>query len=249
MTDRGRVRVEQGHKRVRTFLGGELVADTTRPLLVWEVPYYPAYYIPAEDVRTALLVASGKTEHSPSRGEAAFFTVTTSGAAAADAAWRYPDSPIEELRGAIRFDWEAMDAWFEEDEQVYVHPRDPHTRVDVLRSSRHVEVEIGGVTVADSVRPVLLFETGLPVRYYLPKTDVRLDLLLPSAATTRCPYKGTAEYYSVKSEDTTYDDIVWWYRHPAHESAGIAGLVAFYNERVDIRLDGVLLERPATHFS
>ena len=243
------MRVEQGHKRVRAYLGGELVADTIRPLLVWEIPYFPAYYIPAEDVTPSVLVESSKTKRSPSRGEARFFTVKTDRAEAIDAAWTYPESPTEELRHAIRLGWEAMDAWFEEDEQVYVHPRDPHRRVDVLRSSRHVEIEIAGVKVADSVRPVLLFETGLPVRYYLPKTDVRLELLTPSATTTRCPYKGTAEYYSVTVDGTTYDDFVWWYRSPAHESAGIAGLVAFYNEKVDITLDGVRLARPSTHFS
>ena len=243
------MRVEQGHKRVRTYLGGELVADSVRPLLVWEIPYFPAYYLPAGDVRSELLVESDKREHSPSRGDAKFFHVKTGRAEAADAAWTYPDSPIDELRGAIRFDWGAMDEWFEEDEQVYVHPRDPYSRVDVLRSSRHVEIEIDGVKVADSVRPVLLFETGLPVRYYLPKTDVRLDLLTPSPTTTQCPYKGTAEYYSVTIDGTTHEDIVWWYRHPTHESDGIAGLVSFYNEKVDITLDGTRLERAHTHFS
>ena len=142
-----------------------------------------------------------------------------------------------------------MDAWFEEDEQIYVHPRSPYTRVDVLRSSRHVEVEVDGVKVADSVRPVLLFETGLPVRYYLPKTDVRLDLLTATETTSQCPYKGTAEYYTLTIDGTAHDDLVWWYRHPAHESAGIAGLVAFYNEKVDLIVDGERLERPRTHFS
>jgi len=248
MADRGRVKVEQGFKRVRAYLHGELVADTTAPLLVWEIPFYPAYYIPEADVRAELL-PSGRTDHSPSRGDARYSHIQVGGAVTEDAAWRYPESPIEELRGAIRLDWEAMDAWFEEDEQIYVHPRSPYTRVDVLRSSRHVEVEVDGVKVADSVRPVLLFETGLPVRYYLPKTDVRLDLLTATETTSQCPYKGTAEYYTLTIDGTAHDDLVWWYRHPAHESAGIAGLVAFYNEKVDLIVDGERLERPRTHFS
>jgi len=243
------VKVEQGLKRVRAYLHGEPVVDSTRPLLVWEIPYFPAYYFPEADVRTALLAPSARTEHSPSRGDAVYSHIEVGGTRAEDAAWRYPDSPIDELRGAIRIDWEAMDAWFEEDEQVYVHPRSPYTRVDVLPSSRHVEVEIDGVKVADSVRPVLLFETGLPVRYYLPKTDVRLDLLTPTDTTTGCPYKGTAEYYSIDIDGTTYDDAVWWYRSPLPESLGIGGLVAFYNERVDLIIDGERLERPRTHFS
>ncbi len=249
MADRGRVKVEQGHKRVRAYLHGEVVADTTRPLLVWEIPYFPAYYFPEEDVRTELLVPSERTEHSPSRGDATYAHIEVGGARADDAAWRFPDSPIEELRTAIRLDWEAMDAWFEEDEEVYVHPRSPYTRVDVLRSSRHVQVEIDGVVVADSVRPVLLFETGLPTRYYLPKTDVRLDLLTPTDTISQCPYKGTAEYYSVTVDGTKQDDVVWWYRAPLHESAGIAGLVSFYNEKVDLIIDGERLERPRTKFS
>jgi len=248
MADRGRVKVEQGFKRVRAYLHGELVADTTAPLLVWEIPFYPAYYIPEADVRAELL-PSGRTDHSPSRGDARYSHIQVGGAVTEDAAWRYPESPIEELRGAIRLDWEAMDAWFEEDEQIYVHPRSPYTRVDVLRSSRHVEVEVDGVKVADSVRPVLLFETGLPVRYYLPKTDVRLDLLTATETTSQCPYKGTAEYYTLTIDGTAHDDLVWWYRHPAQESAGIAGLVAFYNEKVDLIVDGDRLERPRTHFS
>jgi uncharacterized protein (DUF427 family) len=119
-------------------------------------------------------------------------------AEAADAAARYGDSPITELRDLVRFDSEAMDAWYEEDEPVYVHPRDPHTRVDILASSRHVRVEIAGVTVADSPRPRLLFETGLPTRYYLPRTDVRMDLLEHSETVTRCPYKGQTEHFAAR---------------------------------------------------
>jgi len=146
---RGRVRVEHGRKRVRAYLGGALAADTTRPLLVWEVPYYPAYYIPAGDIR-AELMPTGATGHSPSRGDAQIFDVRTPAATAPAAARRYASSPIEELRGAVRLDWDAMDEWLEEDEPVYTHPSDPYTRVDILASSRHVRVEVDGVAVADS---------------------------------------------------------------------------------------------------
>jgi uncharacterized protein (DUF427 family) len=246
---RGRVRIEQGAKRVRTYLGGELVADTLRPKLVWEVPYYPAYYLPQEDVRMELLTPTDHTERSPSRGEARYFTVRAGDRTAENAAWHYPDSPMEGLRGLIRFDWEAMDAWFEEDEEVFVHPRDPHKRVDILASSRHVEVVIGGEKVADSHHPRLLFETDLPTRYYLPLVDVRMDLLRPSAKVTRCPYKGTATYWSVETSGGLARDIVWTYKAPVLESAKIAGLVCFYNERVDLIVDGVAQERPRTQFS
>ena len=152
--------------------------------------------MPAADVR-AELIPAGETEHSPSRGEAEICDVGGDGATAGAAARRYPDSPLEELRDLVRFDWEAMTEWLEEDEPVYTHPRDPYTRVDILASSRHVRVEVDGVTVADSRQPRILFETGLPPRYYLPLTDVRMDLLRPSATQTHCPYKGTASYWSV----------------------------------------------------
>ena len=124
-----------------------------------------------------------------------------------DAAWEYPDSPIDELRGHLRFEWGAMDAWFEEDEEVFVHPRDPYSRVDILTSSRHVEVDVGGVRLADTHRPTLLFETGLPARYYVPKVDVRLDLLRPSPTTSACPYKGFAQYWSVVTPTGVEDDL------------------------------------------
>ncbi|QYC41056.1 hypothetical protein Nocox_17220 [Nonomuraea coxensis DSM 45129] len=242
---RGRVRVERTAKRVRAYLGGRAVADTTAALLVWEVPYYPTYYFPLADVEESALKATGATTRSPSRGEGVVHTVTSGAAEAPGAALTYPDSPLEEIRGHVRFEWDAMDAWFEEDEEVYVHPRDPYTRVDILPTSRHVRVEVDGVTVADSRGARVLFETGLPARYYLPKTDVRLDLLEPTGTVTRCPYKGTAEYWSVNGRE----DLAWSYRTPLPESERIAGLIAFYNEKLDIYVDGELQERPRTKFS
>jgi uncharacterized protein (DUF427 family) len=245
---RGRVRVEQGHKRVRAYVAGELVADTTRPVFVWEIPYYPAYYLPVEDVH-ADLVATGATEHSPSRGDATVYDVKVARRTAEAAAVRYVDSPIEELRALVRLRFDAMDEWLEEDEPIYVHPRDPYTRVDALASSRHVRVEVDGVTVADSRKPVVLFETGLPPRYYLPMSDVRLDLLEPTSKQTRCPYKGTATYWTLVTPSARHEDIVWTYRTPLPESQKVAGLLAFYNEKVDTYVDGVLEDRPRTHFS
>jgi uncharacterized protein (DUF427 family) len=247
-TGRGRVRVETGRKRVRAFLGGAVVADTMRPVLVWEVPYYPAYYVPVGDVR-AELVADGGTVHSPSRGDARTFAVRAGGREAPGAALRYEDSPIAALRDLVRLDWHAMDAWFEEDEEVFTHPRDPYTRVDILASSRHVRIEVDGTTIAESNTPRVLFETGLPPRYYLPKTHVRLDLLIPSDTVTHCPYKGRAAYWSVRTPDGLHNDLAWSYAAPLPESQKIAGLIAFYDEKVDVHVDGALQERPRTKFS
>jgi uncharacterized protein (DUF427 family) len=241
-SERGRVRVEQGHKRVRAYLDGELVADTIRPLLVWESPYYPTYYLPTADVR-ARLVATGDTDHSPSRGTAEVLDVVTGTGTAAKAARRYADSPLEQLRDAVRLDWDAMTEWFEEDEPVYVHPRNPYARVDILASSRHIRVELDGVTLAESRSPRILYETYLPPRYYLPITDARMDLLRPSETQTHCPYKGTASYWSVEVNGRTHEDLVWIYRTPLPESQKIAGLACFYNEKVDLYVDGVLQPR------
>jgi uncharacterized protein (DUF427 family) len=245
----GLVRVEPGQKRVRIQVGGVIIADTTRPLLVWEIPYYPAYYVPAADVRTEHLVETGTVTHSPSRGDARHFTVKADEEERVDAAWQYAESPIAELRDHIRFDWNAMDAWFEEDEEVYTHPRDPHKRVDILATSRRVHVELDGVELADSTHGHVLFETGLPPRWYLPKLDVRMELLVPTDTVSHCPYKGQAHYWAARIGDRLVKDVAWSYASPLPESQKIIGMVCFYNERVDLTIDGEHQERPKTQFS
>ena len=242
------LRIEPSPKRVRTYLAGHLVADSRHPVLVWEGPHYPVYYLPAGDI-TAELVPAGRTEHSPSRGEAEILDVKVANATAAGAALRYPESPLAELRDLVRLDWNSMSEWLEEDEPVYTHARDPHTRVDILASTRHVRVELDGVTVADSRQPRILFETGLPPRYYLPLTDLRMDLLRPSEASSHCPYKGTASYWSVDTGRSEHRDVVWMYRYPLPESQKVAGLACFYNEKVDLFIDGEPQERPRTPFT
>ena len=246
---RKRVRIEPSAKRIRAYLGGEVVVDTTRPVLVWEVPYYPTYYFPAADVRADLLEADGGDTTSPGRGEGRTFTVSAGGREAPGAALVYEDSPIPELNGLIRLEWSAMDAWFEEDEEVFTHPRDPYTRVDILPSSRHVRIEVDGETVAESTSARFLFETGAPVRHYLPKPHVRLDLLTPSDTVTHCPYKGRAAHWSVRAGGAVHRDLAWTYPTPLPESQRIAGLIAFYDERVDTYVDGVQRERPKTKFT
>ena len=205
---RGSVRVEQGAKRVRVYLAGRLVADTRRPFLVWEIPYYPAYYLPVADVlaeprphrQDRALAEQGRRTSSSTSGWTARPQRTPPNAT------RTPRS--RRCATLVRFDWAAMDEWLEEDEPVYTHPRDPYKRVDILASSRHVRVEVDGVTVADSVRPHILFETGLPPRYYLPLSDIRTDLLTPSDTSSHCPYKGTAGYWSVDAGHGAHPDLV-----------------------------------------
>jgi uncharacterized protein (DUF427 family) len=220
------VRSEVSHKRVRVYAGGQLVADSRAPMLVWEIPYYPTYYLPIADVHARLEPAADDAY------DVVTGTVTVPGAA------RLMDD-------LVRLEFGAMDEWLEEDEPIYVHPRDPYKRVDILASSRQVEVGIDGQVVASSRQPRILFETGLPPRYYLPLSDVRMDLLQPSNKESSCPYKGTASYWHVGE----HENIVWIYRTPLAESQKIAGLACFYNEKVDLYVDGELLERPNTPFS
>lgn len=235
-TTRGSVRTEAGAKRIRAYLDGHVVADTTRPLLVWEKPYYPTYYFPAADVR-ATLVPTGDTEHSPSRGEGRVHDVELADVSAPQAALTYPDSPLDELRDHVRLDWDSMDAWFEEDEQIFVHPRNPTTRVDVLPSSRHVQVLLGDEVLAETTRAHVLFETGLPPRWYIPKVDVRMGLLTPSSTVTHCPYKGSADHLAA-TIDGELVDVAWSYPTPLPESHRILGLIAFYDHRVRVLVDG-----------
>jgi uncharacterized protein (DUF427 family) len=234
---RGRVRTEPSAKRLRAYLGGELVLDTTRPLLVWEIPYYPAYYVPAADL-VAEAEPTGKTDHSPSRGDAEVITLRTANHEAIGVARRYADSPIEALRDHVRVDWDGVDAWFEEDEEVFTHPRSPYARIDVLPTSREVVVRHGDVEIARSTRAHALFETGLPTRWYVPRVDVRMDLLRLSETVTHCPYKGAASHLHLVHGDQRVEDVAWSYPTPLPESERIAGLVAFYDDRVTVEVDG-----------
>ena len=237
----GELKIETGQKRVRAYLGGELVADSTDVTLVFEQPYWPQYWFPQDAVRSEVLVASDTRTDDDTLGAAEHFTVRTTRGTAVDAARVYPDSPVDALRGLVRLDWDAMDAWFEEDEEVHGHPKNPYHRVDVLQSSRHVQVKVGDVIIADTHQPRLLFETGLPVRYYLPKVDVRMDLLEATATESFCPYKGNARYWSVRTAGgEVVTDAVWSYPYPLPEAFKAADLVAFWN--VDITVDGQPVE-------
>lgn len=233
------------------MLGGLFVADSSRVMLMWEPPRtVPVYYFPIADVRMELLVQSGHKRPSAAMGEARYWNLRVAGTSAENAAWSYPAPPTgaPDASGYIAFKWDQMEAWFEEDDEVFVHPRDPYKRVDVLNSSRHVRVVVGGETLAETHRPRLLFETGLPTRYYIPKIDVRMDLLTPTDSHTACPYKGIASYWTARVGDQDFQDIAWSYPAPIPECTKIENLISFYNERVDaIYVDGTL--QPVSHTS
>ncbi|HEV2753305.1 MAG TPA: DUF427 domain-containing protein, partial [Solirubrobacteraceae bacterium] len=171
-------------------------------------------------------------------GDRRYYTVRVGDRRAIDGAysWQQPPEPATRIAGLVAFDWDSMDGVFEEDEEVFVHPRDPYTRIDVLRSSRRVEVRLGDALVAQSTRPRMLTESGLPVRYYLPRDDVRMELLEPSYTTTRCPYKGIAHYWSLRLGERFEKDIAWSYPEPSHDAEAVRGLLCFIDEQVDVKV-------------
>jgi uncharacterized protein (DUF427 family) len=242
-------RIEPVPRRIRATLGGATVIDTTGALYVWEWPHYPQYYIPLTDISPEALIDEQRAQRL-SRGTVAVYGLRAGEIERPSCVRAFTASSLEGVAGRARVDWDALDAWFEEDEQVFVHPRNPYTRVDALRSTRRVRVERSGIVLAESASPVMVFETGLPTRYYLNRTEVDFTHLSFSETVTACPYKGrTSGYWSVHAGEQVHADLAWTYDFPTRELQPIAGLISFYNEKVDISLDGVLLERPQTHFS
>ncbi|MGI5452605.1 DUF427 domain-containing protein [Streptomyces sp. CA-249302] len=243
---------EPSARWVRGRKGDVTVVDSRRPLLVWEpgVPV-PLYAFPRADVREDLLRPAKNPPTGTHTGSRIFYDLDLGGELLENAAWTFPSA---DLAGHIAFEWfrrvgRGLDHWYEEEEEIFIHPRDPHKRVDAIPSSRHVQVAVAGTLVADTRRPVLLFETGLPTRYYIPREDVRLDLLAATEHHTGCPYKGTASYWSWRRADDVPPNLVWSYPDPLPAVGPIKGLLAFYNEAVDITVDGERMERPVTPFT
>lgn len=238
-------------RRIRAVFAGRTIADSTNVLYVFETGHLPVYYFPLADVDESVLEQTEKSSHCPRKGDASYWSVRVGDRVAEDAVWGYeaPFAQVSDLEGHVALYWNAMDHWYEEDEEVFVHPRDPYNRVDVLRGSRHVRVEIDGVTIAETTRPSLVFETGLPTRFYIPRGDVRLDLLEPTETTTACPYKGEASYYSARVGDHVTDDVAWTYVRPIPEAPKLEQLIAFFDEKVDTWVDGVHQERPVSAWS
>lgn len=239
-------------KRLRVEAGGAVIADTVRGVLLYELDHLPVYYFPIEDIRTDLMAESGQVARDPFKGTATYYSLQTPAGRIENLMWRYDGSVAgcPDLSGYASFDWPKADRWLEEDEEIFVHPRDPFRRVDILPSSRHVQIYLGGGMVAETRRAHLLFETGLPTRYYLPIEDVLPGILQPSGTVSRCPYKGLTNYYNVMLEGRLYPDLVWYYPEPVYEAGRIRGLVSFANELVDkIVVDGQEQPRPVTALS
>jgi uncharacterized protein (DUF427 family) len=246
------VHVVESPKRVRVVFGRETIADSKRVLLLREARALPIYYFPPNDVRSDLLIPSDHRTICPYKGEARYWSLKVGERLATDSVWTYPQPAAEcaELGGFFSCEWRKMDAWYEEEEEVFVHARDPFKRIDVLQSSRHVQVIAAGETIADTRRPKLLLEPGHPIRYYIPREDVRTELLEQSATSTRCPYKGIASYWSARVGDQVLKDLVWSYQDTTPECPKIKDLLCLFNERVDaIDVDGERTAKPVTKWS
>lgn len=243
------IRFEPTPRWIRAVFNGVTVADSKRAMLLIEDHKMPVYYLPVADVRMDLLEPVGKPRPDEHKGAQTLLSLRVGDRQVNAAGWMHesPAANGNDFRGYVGFYWAKLDSWYEEDDEVYVHPRDPYHRVDVAHSSRHVEVTVLGEVVAASSRPRLLFETGLPTRYYLPRQDVRMELLLPSDTTSQCPYKGIASYWSVRVGDTVLKDAAWTYQFPVPECPKIENLVCFFDERVDaVVVDGEQVPVPST---
>jgi uncharacterized protein (DUF427 family) len=247
----GLLYLEPSPRRIRGTAGGEAVIDSRATRMLHEHGRLPIYLFPRDAVRVDLLEPSEKRTRSENKGEARWWHLRTGASVVEDAAWEWHDPPADAppLAGLLGFRWDAIERWFEEDEEAMVHARDPYHRVDIVETSRQLRVSLDGETLAETERGKVIFETGLPPRWYFPRDDVREELLEPSELRTGCAYKGFASYSSVRVGERVERDLAWTYREPRRDVARIEGMVAFFNERVDVELDGELQERPLTPWS
>ena len=230
-----RITLVPTEKRVRVVAADATIADSTGTLLLLEKGHRPVYYFPRDDVRMDLMTPTNHRTTCPYKGDASYFSLKVNGRAVENAVWSYehPIAGIEPIAERLAFYWDRVDHWLEEDEEIFGHPRDPFHRVDVRPSSREVRVVFAGETVAHTRRGLFLFETGLPVRYYIPQDDVRMDLLTPTPKTSYCPYKGRASYWTLRVGDREAADAVWAYMDTLPESPRIKGHLCFYPEKVE----------------
>lgn len=237
---------------MRALFNHVVVVDTTKARHVWEHPSFPQFYVPFEDLEpTTVVVEKNQAVTGPGGpgddpgDPVAFFATLHVRNRSTDRVLVFDNGP---LAGLVRFEFAAMDAWFEEDQEIYVHPKDPYKRIDILPTSRKITVKVDDHVIAETRSAKCLLETSLPMRFYLPKPSLNWEYITPSTTTSRCPYKGEANYYNVTINGRDHRDLLWWYRYPTQESIFIAGTVAPYNEKVDIYVDDQLQERPKTKF-
>ena len=244
---------EESPKWVRTMFGGETIADSTGVMILRRANRLPVYCFPKEDVRMDLMEQTQHISEFPPQGTATYWNIKVGNKIAENAAWNFlnPKDVWQSLKDYLIFEWGKMDSWYEEDEEVFVHLRDPYHRVDILKSTRKIRIVVGEQTVAETDRPLLLFETGFPTRYYIPKEDVHMNFLKPSDLKTRCPYKGIASsYWSIKVGDKILENCVWSIHDPLPAAYKIKDYLCFFNEKVDaIYVNNELVPKPKTPWS
>ncbi|MUL43038.1 DUF427 domain-containing protein [Streptomonospora sp. PA3] len=223
-------------RRVRAELGGRAVLDSERGMLLHETSLLPQLYVPAEDIDAKLLAPSDRTTHCPYKGDASYWHLRVGERVAENAVWAYPDPTPDAawLRGYSAMYWDAADTWFDEDEPVRGHLRDPYHRVDTRPATVLVRVALGELVLARSARPKVLSETGLPNRYYLPPSDVRRELLVPSGTRTHCPYKGAATYWNLRLEDREIPDVAWCYANPLKDGLDVRDHLCFLHDELTV---------------
>lgn len=226
-------------KRIRVVFNKVVIADSREVKMLHETGMLPVYYFPKQAIQFDYLQPTDHHTACPFKGKASYWTLKVGEREAENAVWSYPE-PLKEapaIEGYFAFYWDVMDAWLAEDERLIGHPRDPYHRIDVLPGTYKVTVSVHGEKVAETYRPMLLFETGLPTRYYIPREDVFNEKLLSSPTQTICPYKGYASYWSVKTESEVVKDLVWGYRNPLPEASKVAGYACFLQEAESVEME------------
>ncbi|KAG9315005.1 hypothetical protein JVU11DRAFT_4115 [Chiua virens] len=228
--------IEDSSKRVRALFGGKFIVDTYKSKLVWEHPFYPMYFFPLSSMPSSSL---RRSDHAQPEEGTKVYDLVVGDRVAKEAVIEFTgEGEYKDLAGLFKVKFASADAWFEEDERVYAHPKDPYKRLDILQTSRHVRVEINGVEVANTRRAKFLYETGLRRRTYIPVMDVQVGLLKPSDTVAVCPYKGWSNYFDVYLPNgEVHKDVVWYYRTPKDEAIQVAGLLSFYDEKVTVWID------------
>lgn len=233
-----RLLMQEFPRRLRAVFAGETVLDTTSATLLHETGLMPQSYVPFGDIKEELLKPTDHHTFCPFKGTASYWSVVAGDRVAENAIWAYPEPNPEAqwLRGYAAFYWDAMDEWYDEDDRAEGHLRDPFHRVDVRNSSRHVTVRAGDTVIAETTRPLLLSETSLPNRFYVPPEDVDLDTLTPSETHTVCAYKGTASYWSVQAGGQTLADAVWSYPEAHGDAAAVSGYLSFGHDGLTVEV-------------
>jgi uncharacterized protein (DUF427 family) len=233
-----RIFFEAYPRRLRALVGDRVVLDTVGAQLLHETGILPRVYVPVEDVDASVLERTDTSTHCPFKGDASYWTLRVGDRVIEDAVWAY-EQPLEAaswLAGYASVYPDKVDAWFCEDEPLFGHLRDPYHRVDVYETARTVRVRVDGDVVAESGRAKLLYETGIPVRAYVPAADVRPGVLSPSDTRTVCPYKGEASYWHVQAGGRRVEDAAWSYETPLPEALDVARHLSFWGDEVDVEI-------------